>query len=548
MARALLAATAALSIPLVVEACSMHVGSSAKQQDESKYCLHESDCPPSNDPCVVSTCFEQTCMMVLAAANTVVAEQKPGDCRMRVCDGNGAIMEIADGVDAPPDDGNDCTDESCQEGAPQHEAREKGATCGKGGVCNGKGKCGECLPEAARCEGTKLVTCDAEGKWQRAACPAGKPVCSRKACIGLTQVAAGGAHTCARIADGTVWCFGANAPGRLGRQGASLVPSLMGAVELALGGAHTCARLGDGTVTCWGANGAGQLGAPASDPRPAPLPVAGLSGVTRVAAGAEHTCVLVAGGLVKCWGRNDLGQLGDGAPVKGKKPPESAPPARGPSGGAPAPVAGLIDVRAMWLGDRHACALLSGGRAACWGDDESSQLGAGGLGGPPPPPGKAVFKPAEVKGLKDATDLALGAHHGCALVAGGAARCWGKNDRGQLGDGTTEMRPAPVEVRGLSGALAIALGAEHGCALLEGGTVRCWGRNDRGQLGDGTTEPRTAPVEVKGLEGVRAIAAGGAHTCALLEDGTLRCWGENTSGEVGDGTTEPCSSPAPVAW
>jgi hypothetical protein len=103
-----------------------------------------------------------------------------------------------------------------------------------------------------------------------------------------------------------------------------------------------------------------------------------------------------------------------------------------------------------------------------------------------------------------ATSVATGDAHACALLLGGTVACWGRNDFGQLGDGTTTERHTPVAVTGLSGVTAIAAGGFFTCALLAGGTVVCWGWNVQGQLGDGTTTDRYVPVAVGGLSGVTA--------------------------------------------
>jgi alpha-tubulin suppressor-like RCC1 family protein len=128
--------------------------------------------------------------------------------------------------------------------------------------------------------------------------------------------------------------------------------------------------------------------------------------------------------------------------------------------------------------------------------------------------------------------VAAGDQHTCALLNDRRVRCWGQNDRGQLGDGTVVNRLTPVTVSGLAGVSAIAVGGKHTCALQTDGAVWCWGWNNDGQLGNGTggntsSHART-PVAVGTLPGVLALAAGGTHTCAVLRTHRVACWGEQS--------------------
>lgn len=130
--------------------------------------------------------------------------------------------------------------------------------------------------------------------------------------------------------------------------------------------------------------------------------------------------------------------------------------------------------------------------------------------------------------------LAAGGDHSCAVLSDGAVQCWGKNDDGQVGDGTNTTRGKATLVPGVSGAKAISAGYAHTCAVVTNGDVYCWGSNTKGQLGDGTTSGRLVPVPVQNVRGAVAVAAGDTHTCAVLATGRVSCWGG--AAQLGDGS------------
>ena len=351
---------------------------------------------------------------------------------------------------------------------------------------------------------------------------------------GVSMLAAGGLHTCALIGS-AVKCWGRNVEGELDNGSTSdsytavSANGLSGVTSISAGLYHTCVTLTAGTLRCWGYNSDGQLGNgnTNSTDTGAPVAVSGIaSGATAVVAGGYHTCAIVSGGE-RCWGYNFYGEVGNNSLVDSH---------------VPVVVSGLASgVTAITAGVFHSCALATVGglhETRCWGDNIDGEMGLDDL----------IFQVqlVAVVGLSTgATALAKGpyASHSCAIVSG-AAKCWGKNDDGELGNGTFVDSSVPVAVTGLtSGVSMIADGASHTCAVVNSKAI-CWGGNATGQLGNGSTDDSSTPVTAVS-SGVTAVSAGFAHSCAIVSGG-VKCWGNNQSGELGNGSTSESNTPVSV--
>ncbi len=298
---------------------------------------------------------------------------------------------------------------------------------------------------------------------------------------------------------------------------------------ISAGKAHACALTTSGGLKCWGWNNYGQLGDGTHTSRSLPMYVSGMeSGIVDVSTGYGHTCALTASGGVKCWGSNIRGVLGDGTTT-----PRSLP----------VDVAGLSsDVVEISVGNSFSCAVTVDGGVKCWGDNTNGQLGDGTT--------TNRYTPVSVIGLTEPVEsVAAGfADSACALTVSGGVMCWGWNNNGQLGNGTTTNSSSPVNVIGLSsGVLSLDLGYYHACAVTSSNGVVCWGDNSYAQLGNGTLTDRSIPGDVSGLpNGVVSVDMGSIHSCALTSAGGLKCWGNNGDGRLGDGTVIQRSTPVDV--
>ncbi len=406
-------------------------------------------------------------------------------------------------------------------------------------------------------------------------------------------------------------------------------------VELAAGVAHFCARLGDGTVRCWGNDKNGELGGAPPDPADpdagdpdATLPpmdaappasdagdggaranvvVTGLTNVTQLAAGGTSTCARLADGAVKCWGGNDKGQLGLENPVVADTLPHPLA----------SPVALAGPATRVDVGQKTACAVLGSGEVHCWGSNAQLLLARSDMdGGVNGAPERAELGSKKIARTASGTDtafavtttgelLAWGAvagnegivaarvaslspdprplpidltgvtsfsvssttmyqppgsgfprppvqplGHACA-VAGGRLHCWGGSNGGALGTGLPDPSKMPTVARVVSDAgypQQVTAAGEITCARLTDGTVQCAGDDSRGALGRGTAAKFSmyfVPAKAFTGRAVQVVASRGA-VCALVQGGTVSCWGSNESGELGQGTRDTAAHATPV--
>jgi alpha-tubulin suppressor-like RCC1 family protein len=357
-------------------------------------------------------------------------------------------------------------------------------------------------------------------------------VCASSGCppllSGVQAVATGRYHACALLAAGGVQCWGSNTNGQLG-DGTSDDSSLpvpvtglsSGVASITGGSFHTCAVMTGGGAKCWGGNAYGQLGNDTHVESNVPVDVCAsngcpalLSGVASIAALRYHTCAVLQSGGVKCWGDNVDGQLGTGNTTSADAPVDVCAPA-----GCPALLTGAT---AVSVGMHHTCASTASA-VYCWGLNDSGQLGAGSIGG-------ASSLPVAVTGLTQTAALSAGHFHACAVVTSGAVKCWGSNENGQLGNGGSANSGTPVSVcqvqscsGTLSGALTVSGGFQHTCAATATDTL-CWGANESGQLGSGSTVGSALPLVVGG-QGV----GGPSELIAAQTGARLAFWSMQTA-------------------
>ncbi|HWL42491.1 MAG TPA: hypothetical protein VNQ73_06065 [Ilumatobacter sp.] len=312
-------------------------------------------------------------------------------------------------------------------------------------------------------------------------------------------------------------------------------PPSPGFTTIAHGGTFGCGIEQAGTLVCWGRNLYESL--PNFDePRPnrpgeelggsVPYRVPNLSGVVDISLYGQTGCALLDDATAVCWGQAAEGHLGDGVPVV-----TNDDTYRGNT--TPIPVVStsgtgkLANLTQITLGRQHVCAIDTAGAVYCWGRG-GARLGTGVTTGRNSIPAQVTTVPAG----RTAVDVAPGPDSTCALLDDTTVQCWGFAGDGiysYLGDGDGDnggvVMTDAAATTPLTGVVEIDASDRGYCALLDDATVWCWGSNQYGRLGDGTTENRTHAVQVQQVANAVAISGGQRNNCAVTAAGAATCWG-----------------------
>jgi alpha-tubulin suppressor-like RCC1 family protein len=323
---------------------------------------------------------------------------------------------------------------------------------------------------------------------------------------GVVDLAGGRWHSIALADDGTVYTWGRNEFGQLGigstggqRTTAVEVAALdnVTVVDVAAGHYHSLALTDDGDLYIWGRNDTGQLGLGDLSPRGTPTVVSALSNVAVISGGRNHSAVALDDGSVWTFGDNTQLQLADGSSVNMATTPVEVSDSTG-----------IEPIVALKAGRDHTLAVSDDGSLWIWGGNIGGQIGNGTDVSQGVPQERVLGGPV--------IDAAGGAFHTIVAMADGTVQTWGRNAFGQLGIGTTVFgAPTPQTVPAVSTATSVGSGRDHSLITLADGTALAFGRNDKGQLGDGTTANRNSPVVILGIGDATVVEGGRGHTRIL---------------------------------
>ena len=364
--------------------------------------------------------------------------------------------------------------------------------------------------------------------------------------------------TCGIASDSYAYCWGAGVEGQLGLDdwGWDGLPykvdnsnHLLGKsiVSVEGGDDFTCALTHESKIYCWGKNLDGSHGSGLTTNRLEPTLVQPdlIKKVKGFALNESHACAIGGDGLAYCWGKNPNGQIG----VNGADSYEFRPLAVDTSG-----LLSGKTIKSIAVGKRTSYVIASDDLVYSWGLGNSGESGTNTLATGSTP--KALYMDGYLSGLTIKA-ISAGYRSACVIASDDNAYCWGANDGGVVGDGTSSQRlaPVPVDTTGeLNGLTIKKISTEGGlktCVIASDDNAYCWGENYSGQLGNGNQTQSYFPVAVKpdgelsGLT-VKEISAGNEHACVIASNEKVYCWGNNDYGQLGDGTYTSRSVPTLV--
>ena len=301
---------------------------------------------------------------------------------------------------------------------------------------------------------------------------------------------------------------------------------------IAAGTYNGCAILENQSMVCWGDNEYGQLGDGTTTGSAVPIYVNVAANETpvEVTVGQVTACALMESGNIYCWGSGYYGKMGNGEPWNDDYVNTEMRQVLLPEGQGGQTVS---------ISGGHICTILDNGDVYCWGRGNQGQLGYGGTSN------RNIPTKVNLPGQRSAIAISTGTFMTCAITTHGMGYCWGENDEGQLGNGTTNSRRmTPAEVLFPSGytPVSISAGDDFACALMDNRKVMCWGENNDGRLGQGPlgTDDETTPVWVimENSETAHFLDIGTKSACMILDSGETKCWGTNEEGQIGQGDTD----------
>ena len=307
------------------------------------------------------------------------------------------------------------------------------------------------------------------------------------------------------------------------------IPSDKGFIDITVGEDNMCALDSLRVAYCWGSNQTGDVGDSSYLAKRGPSRVLGAIRWRALAGGSSHVCGVTLDGAAYCWGNQFRGALGNGKADGSSPQPEL--------------VLGGLTFTTVRAGPGYSCALTPPGEAYCWGVNDYGLLGDS----QPPAPFLYSTSPSHVTGGHRFVTITLGGLHACAIAIDARAYCWGWNNYGQLGNGSSAASSWPVPVSGDLRFVSLTAGYLHTCGLTADGAGYCWGNNERGQFGTGDTVAASTPQLIASPGTYVTLVAGGRHTCARTPSGDAFCWGRGDYGQLGDGLLGDRQRPTPVA-